>query len=386
MKRILFYTANGVGLGHLRRSSLIAESIIDIDSNTKIFFISLCSDSRFLTEFGLPFLKLKPISDDIIKNNSVFSYCKKSNERKIKKVLNCFKPDTVVIDMHVFSNYSFPSTLLNDEYDRIKKVLIYRMTGKKDFTDNFKIYYDKFKIFDTIIVPHSRDECEYLINKRNFNKIVENRRIIFTGPIYREINKNALEDCKKKYRVNKKDFLLTVTLGGGGKLILGNCESPSIIIYELIKNSLLLKKNIKRLKIILVTGPFFKDDKILASLLNCFSGIIRIKKFEKNLLELYRLSNLVICPIGYNTGNEIIEAKTPAIVFPLQRGGKKSNEQFERARYLKSFGVIKIFDQKKELKTIFFDVINNLDKMKKSFSGYKKAIKGNKTAAKIILK
>ena len=113
-KRILFYTANGVGLGHIRRTSLIAQSIRQIEPKTQIKFITMCTKPVFLEELGFDYELLQPITDQLLKPEKYedFKRAKLANEDKLRMALDKFKPHTAVVDIHCFSNFTYPQSLL----------------------------------------------------------------------------------------------------------------------------------------------------------------------------------------------------------------------------------------------------------------------------------
>jgi len=261
------------------------------------------------------------------------------------------------------------------------------MTNKKSYVSNFDKFKDKFKIFDKIIIPHSKEEMIKTLSKKDYKKCAKNDIISFSGSIYRKLDKNILPALKKSYNLIDKNLNITIALGGGGELKKGLCETPATIILKFLATCDDLLKLYPNIKIVLVTGPLFRYKKLLETIKKHIS-IIKIVKFEKNLMELFSLSDLVISPVGYNAGNEIVEAKTPALLVPLFRGDDNGNEQMERAKNLEKFGFVKVFNLQKgnDFKKSLLMCIPDIEKMKKSFKKLQNIKSGNIKAAKIILK
>lgn len=387
MSKILFYTANGVGLGHIRRSSLIAKSILEVDKNSEVFFVSMCKDASFLDELNIPYSKLTPVSDKIIKNYDENKRCKKINEKKIVEIINDFKPNKIVLDIHVFANFSFPDSVSLEEYRSIEKILIYRMTNKESFVSNFDKFNDKFSTFNKIIIPHSREEIRRVLSHADYQKLSKNDIVSFSGPIFRKLDRSVLPGLKKSYNLNTESFNITVALGGGGELIEGKCETPAGIILKFLNNYDNLNKLCPNVNIIVVTGPLFKHKKIVNIITRKYCRNVKLVKYEKNLMELFSLSDFVVSPIGYNAGNEIIEAKTPALLVPLLRGENNGNEQMERAKYLEKFGFVKVYNSEEgdDFDKKFMECITDMDKMKKSFDNFSYKESGNNKSAEKIL-
>jgi len=382
MKKILFYTANGVGLGHLRRTSLIAQSIINLNPKIDIFFTTMCQKIFFLSEMKIPYIKLNHLTDELLKNKRQFDKTKTFNEKVFLEIVGRYRPEMIIIDVHLFG-FSFPKIVLSPAFKDITKVLIFRKGDKESFCrilrENKEII-DKFK---KIILPHSLIELKETLPRKIFNKITKDRRFVITGSIFRELNQKRIKRCRSKYNISDEDFLITVTLGGGGEFIKGKCETPANIIFSFVKNYKKIKKIIPNVRVIINIGPLFYHNKKLEAIKKQYN--IKVLSYEKNLLELMHLSKLVISPASYNTCNEIIEAKTPAILIPLLRD---NNEQLERALYLEKKGIINILynNSDDQFIDLITDCRKNLDKMKNNFRKFSDWKQGNNKAAKEILK
>lgn len=377
MKTILFYATNGIGLGHLRRVCLIAE-----ESQLKDNRLVLVTSAHLSIIFGKLFdsiIRLIPLSDELFKSPVRTRETRLANGVKFAQSLKKFKPDLIVCDFYFPpSNFTFYPLVYALSKFSTKNIFIWRIGDRNNFTNNFSRN-DKLDYFKKIILPHSQDELKYLFPSSVFKKIKINDRFKITGPIFKNINKKKIDFCRNKYKIFAGDFLLTVSLGGGGKLKIGKCDSPREIVKYFLSIYPRLVKLIPNLKTVISTGPYFGhfDKRVFPDL--------RFIKFEKNFPELIKLSNLVISPAGYNTCNELIMSETPAILIPLMRGDK---EQFEKARYLEKKGIVKVFNSGSPDQ--FFDLIidckNNLDKMKSNFKNFSSWKQGNNKAAKIILK
>lgn len=382
MKKILFYTANGVGLGHLRRTSLIAQSIKRLTPDTEIFFATMCREVAFLKELGIPYLKLKHLTDNLLDNKREFAKAKASNERVFLELIRRYRPAIIVFDVHsdfYLFDFPFPKFILSSFFGQIIKILILRKGDKESLGRILKQGKEVIGQFRKIILPHSMSELRETLSQKTFQRVVGSKKFVISGPIFKKLDLNKIKRCRNKYNIPSCDFLITLTLGGGGKFEKGKCQAPDKIVKTFLAVFPSLNKKIPNLKAIIITGPYFQkiNHKIPSG--------IKIVKFEKNLLELMHLSKLVISPAGYNTCNEIIEAKTPAILTPLLRG---NNEQFERAAYLEKKGIVKVFDNSSvdKLLNLIMDCQKNLDKMRKNFDGFSGWGYGNNKSAQEILK
>ena len=376
MKKILFYAANGVGLGHLKRTCLVAEELKSKD--IKIILVTPACSPYIFGKFFHYLIELSPLSDELLSNPSKTLTTRLSNGKKLTQVFKKFNPDLVVADFYLASPFTFSAFATAIEQFPIKSVFIWRLGDKKSICYDFKNEINKLDYFQKIILPHSLEELEYLLPNNLLKKIKNNQKFGICGLIYQKLNKRKISECRCKYKISSEDFLITLTLGGGGKLKAGQCDAPDKIIKNFSAIYSKLADKIPNLKAIIITGPYFKNLERKSSL-----GL-KFVRFEKNLLELIKLSKIIISPAGYNICNEFIQAKTPAILIPLRRG---NNEQFERADYLRKKGVVKVFnsDSQEEFLDLIMNCKENLNKMKSNFKNFSRRKQGNNKAAKIIL-
>jgi len=376
MKTILFYATNGIGLGHLRRVCLIAEKLRP--KNKKLVLVTSAHLSMIFGKFFDSIIQLIPLSDELFKSPIKTREIRLANGVKFAQALKKFKPDLIVCDFYFPpSNFTFYPLIYALNKFSTKNIFIWRIGDRNNFTSNFNMN-DKLDYFEKIILPHSQEELKYLFLSSVFKKIKINDKFKIIGPIFKNINKKKIDFCRKKYKISHKDFLIIIALGGGGKLKIGKCDSPREIVKCFLSIYPRLVKLIPNLKTVVSTGPYFGDFNK-----RIFPGL-RFVKFEKNILELIKLSDLVISTAGYNTCNELVTSKTPAILIPLMRGDK---EQFERASYLEKKGIIKVcknISSENLLDTILY-CKNNLTRMKDNFKKFSDWKQGNNKIAKIIL-
>ena len=155
-------------------------------------------------------------------------------------------------------------------------------------------------------------------------------------------------------------------MGGGGEIVNANCKSPFWVAKRTVEIFEEIKKEETKARMIICVGPSFKYLDKLKKEVKRRKLKIKLISFEKNLPELFTLSSLIISTAGYNVCNEIVQARVPSVLVPLDRDSK---EQYERAKFLKNVGVARVVDKdsknifKKEVKS----ALKNTKKMKKSF-------------------
>jgi len=372
MKKILFYTSNGISLGHLQRSCQISKAIRIENRKAKIILITSSLKPSIFGKFFDHCVQTIPLSDKLVQEP--FQEARLENTDVVLSAFEHFKPDLVVADFLLGSHFTFyPLKYALDNFPT-KSIFIWRLGEIKNLADDLEKEKNKLGYFKKIILPYDKAELKNTL-------ILKDSKFEISGPVFREIDKNKISFCREKYRISSKYFLITITLGGGGELKVGKCESPSKIVENFLKIYPQLKKLIPNLKVVISIGPYYNKKNM--SKLNVF-GEIKVVEFEENFLELIHLSNLVISPAGYNTCQEIIQAGTPAVLVPLWR---KNKEQFERAQYLKKKGIVNVLQGNSPARflKLITDSYNNLEEMKVNFKKFPELNAGNQDIAKIIL-
>ncbi len=379
MKRILFYTANGVGLGHLKRASLLAQAIKDKKKDIEIILVTSSALPQAFGRFFNHLVRLIPFSDELEKDPQEFLSARLENGQRFLGIVKKFRPDLIVSDFHLLSR-SFPFYPIKYALDNYptKSVFIWRFKNFRNSFLDLKTDPYKFSYFDKIIIPHSPMELKDLSPNSFLKKIEADSRFQISGPVFKELDPKETDRCRLRYKISPKDFLIVITLGGGGELKENSFESPAKIVDNYLNIYSSLVKEISNLKTIITTGPYLGDFKR--------KSLPRLKfvEFEKDILGLIGISKMVISAAGYNTSNDLIESKTPSILIPLKREG---GEQLERARYLKSKGICQVIEDissQKLIKTIL-ESKERLSQTKKSFKNFSDWRGGSEKAAQIIL-
>ncbi len=376
MKKILFYATNGVGVGHLQRIRLIAEEIRP--QNVKIILVSSTRFPGIFGKFFDYFVRLIPLSDELLQSPAKTLAAQLVNGRRFARTLERFRPDLIVSDFHLTSPFTFYAFGFAVKYFPTSSVFIWRLEDVRTFCRDLKEEKAKLNFFEKIIFPHSRQELRDLLPPFLFRQIELDSKFKICGPIFRKSDKSAINFCRHKYGISCRDFFITVTLGGGGKSTGRQCEDPGKIIKNFFAVYPWLTKAIPNMKTLVITGPYFENYE------NRIPLGLRVVKFENNLPSLIKISDLVISAAGYNTCNELVQTKTPAILFPLLRGNR---EQFERAFYFEKKGIARVFEggSPRQFFDLIIDCRNNLDKMRLNFRKFSVWGQGNKMAAKMIL-
>ncbi|MFW9876996.1 MAG: radical SAM protein, partial [Candidatus Thorarchaeota archaeon] len=355
--KILFFVEGRKSLGHINRCIELAKSILKLESNNEIKFIL---DSDFTQPFkknDFEFIRINPLDKD---KGTYGGNLPAEYNQPIKEVLLKEKPDIIIFDTF------FPYDILNDlELRKIRKILLLRKY--KDNIMQIFLSNEFYKAFDLILVPNSREEFLNFENK--FSKQLDSFK--FIGSITKDVTGSI-----KKEKDNKKLKILALC-GGGGFDDADKFINANLSIHSSIKNK------IKNLDYCIITGPFYKNYKKLKKK---EEGILKIKDYEEDIISLMQNADLIISQAGYNTINEIILTKTPAIIMS---GYRNNDDQVERSLKLEKYGVAIVVNNYniEKISGIVLDYYENknkLDNVKKNFDKIKLDIGNEKATIEIL--
>jgi len=350
--KIAFFVEAIRSIGHTTRCIEIAKSLKKINENLEFLFIV---NSSFLDPFkknGFKFFNVN-LPDLGSKGGSLLV----DYTNHMKLFLLQEKPNIFVFDTF------FPNDMnKNIIYKKIKKVLILR----KYRESHLQIFFDKkyFDYFDLILVPHPKEEF-----KRYGQHTGQTDKFQFVDPIIKDF------DGFITRKINRKDhYKILVLCGGGGYEDSEKFVRTNIEIYDAIKSK------IKSLEFKIITGPLYKNFKILEK---HNKGSLKIINHSDSVPQLMLESDLIISEAGYNTINEIILSKKPAVLIP---GYRNNDDQMERALGLEKLGVAKVvkeYNAKEAVKQLL-EIYNNYETFKKNFNKLRLR-RGNEEAAEKII-
>jgi peptidoglycan/xylan/chitin deacetylase (PgdA/CDA1 family) len=170
-----------------------------------------------------------------------------------------------------------------------------------------------------LLVPHEPGEVELEIPK--------GPRTVFVGPILAERSAGDAASLRARFGIEPEDALVVASLGGGGVP-----EFARRFVESVLEGFRRARARHRGLKLVLVTGP--KNAGALDVPVE--DPAVRAVAFEPDLPALYASARLVIAHGGYNTTNEILSARTPALFLPCPA---KYDDGVERAERLVERGV-----------------------------------------------
>ncbi|WP_338759678.1 glycosyltransferase [Bernardetia sp. ABR2-2B] len=347
MKYVLFYTVNGLGLGHLSRSLAIARQLKKQDSSLVPLFFTASEGSHLLYQEGFAYYKVpsKTIAREtrLLKRNLAISY-----SEILTSIVNTYRPVALVVD-------TFPLGSMND----LLSVLGLPLKWKKFFIHREQMNMDRNKIetqnfYDFIIAPHSKGSVKIPVPVSKKENLFWSNEIL----IREKSELQSREEIRKKIGVEKDENFLLVNLGGGGDTTTTENYKQ---IFDLILNSSSLLRQ-KKIRLFVPKPPLNATKELKEIFSELPSSAISFSHFP--LMELIPALDLAISATGYNTFHELLACGIPTIFIPKSRG---YDDQYGRAKRA-SDAKAALFLEENQIDSDLITKLKTLLTMKSEFS------------------
>lgn len=346
--KVLLYSHDTFGLGHLRRNLAIVEELL---RHPERFSVQLITGSPVIRNWRLPGgLKVQPLPP-VVKTGTeryasresahMFGLVKGYREALILKTVLRYRPDVFLVDhAPAGMNGELLSTLalIRREFPCARTIL-----GLRDILDSPEVVkavwqeQDIYKLleqaYDDIFVYGS----EALIDVVRSYGLIGNiaSRVHYCGHVVAGPNPavgpdrlDAREVCWNRHRAGDRPVIL-VTAGGGG--------DGHFLMDAYLKAQ--VQSAIRGYHSVIVTGPLMPaDQKAALRALAADRDDVELVDHTTNLVPSLQAAHLVVAMAGYNTSAEIIAARRRAILIP--RAAPRA-EQRIRAQLLTRLGVVR---------------------------------------------
>jgi predicted glycosyltransferase len=342
--RLLIYTQDGRGLGHLRRASSLAAEFLRREPGGWVLTIS---DSPMGTLLhGLPnhdYLKLP----SIVKAGQgdwhplalplEFAEVRQLRFRLILEAATAFRPDVLLVDHmpHGAMGELIPSLeALRDGPTRI-------VLGLRDIIDAPNVVQDRWRTegaFDALSRYYHQvlvyGSCDVFDLPRQYGWPDELAELVtYCGYVCTSDAPDDPRRVRARRLANVPRGKMIVAMAGGG-----------LDSYDLMSTLLDALPDIFAIQpgaLELVTGPFMPDQQRKELKVQAEGLPVRLRTMVRNPLSYVAAADLVVGMAGYNTTTEVLRMGTPALLVP-RRG--PSSEQRMRARRFAERGWVSQLD------------------------------------------
>jgi predicted glycosyltransferase len=332
--KILMYSHDTYGLGHIRRTLAIATHLRAPDVN-----ILILTGSPIVGRFDFPeqidFVRVPGMIK--ITNEEYLSQSIKINPRhalRIRQTIitataKAFQPHLFIVDKAPLGlkreivptlqwfrrSHPHAQTILG-----LRDIMDDAESTQKDWED--KGVYDVLDQYYSEIWVYGKQEFYDPINEYHIPEQTA-QKIVFTGYIPRAVPKpGELKDVRREQRLGPDDKLVVVTTGGGGD---GYTHLDTFLtMLEEWGGSVPFRT-------VLVTGPFMPKNRRKEVFARSKTLKVRAYRFYRRMEWLIGAADVVVSMGGYNTVCEILSLKKPSLIIPREQPRR---EQLIRARVL----------------------------------------------------
>lgn len=312
--RVMLYSHDSVGLGHLRRNLAIAG---EITKSFPLASVMIVTGSPCATQFKLP------CGTDLIKipsitKNSDGDYVTDSfggslettirfRSKMILETYRAFSPDLIIIDHQPTGLKGEAMAMLREAKEHGKKIFF----GMRDVVDAPPV----------VRRDWDNAECRWVLNECYDQICIYGKQDIFDprsayDPLLRDVKQceflgfivgEAKNHSKKMHRSERKKVL--VTFGGGND----GAERALHYLDALSLHKVNWDSHV-------VTGPMMSSD-IVHRLKDKARkirpvGSVSVKRFHRNLPAMMQRFDAIVSMAGYNSCAEILESGLPAVFLP----------------------------------------------------------------------
>lgn len=286
--KVAFHAINGVGLGHLVRTTTLARAMCSRAPGLEVLFLTNAGDVTLLEEAGFPYVRLPPrASEPHADPDRVRTALPDALEEvALEAALQAFAPDLVVFDTHA------PMAL-------VKRLAARTVLVLRELRPEALRGLDA-SAFDRILVPHEPGEIDLPFPAT------------FVGPIVRALP-----------RRRPKPNTVVALAGGGGQPV-----DAERYVRAVADAHCLLRARRPALETTLVVGPYGVAPPWT------YPGL-RVVRAPRDLAARLARAELVVSQAGYNAVAELRSLEKPAVLVP---GHRKAEDQRLRARRLARTG------------------------------------------------
>ncbi len=333
--RILMYSHDSYGLGHLRRTLALAKAFVEHDPGLGVLILTGSTVSgAFRMPQGIDIVKLPSavkVSNGVYKPDRLpvtFERLRKLRSGLILNAAESFSPDAFIVDKAPLGMKREVSRTL--EYLHDKRPSTLTVLGLRDVLDDpdrvRRHWRDNHiteainRYYDLILVYGPREVYDPLPEYGLPTAIL--RRSYYVGYVG---GGPTLEDTSD---TPFAPGYVLVTAGGGADG------------FHLIRNYLeSLREPVPSFESIVVTGPLMDENS--KRTLEWLSGGLRARvvEFRADMERLIQGARAVVTMGGYNTTTELLAARKPALIVPRV---EPRVEQLIRARRLASLGLVEM--------------------------------------------
>jgi predicted glycosyltransferase len=332
--RLLIYSQDGLGLGHLRRTTLLAGAFLDAVPGSSVLTISDSPVGQFFeTRDGHDYLKLpsirkiRPGSWSPVSLGLSFAEVLSLRQETIRRVAWAFEPDVLLVDHmpHGAMGELVPTLqLLEGSGTRIvlglRDILDAPLTIRRRWRvegafEAVERYFDDVLVYgaqDVFDVAEQYDWPAHLADRLNY-----------CGYVCASVERPDPGTVRERYLADRPRGRLIVAMAGGG--------ADAGALFDTLLRAVPLLRGGDDCVVVVVTGPFLPADQG-ARLQHLADGLpVHLLPTVRGPADYLAAADLVVAMAGYNTTAEILSLGARALLVP--RAGPSAEQQIRASSF-----------------------------------------------------
>ena len=339
--RLLIYSQDGIGLGHLRRTTLLATEFLRARPGASTLTISDSPLGQFFTtEGGHDYLKLPSIRKAApgdwhpVSLRASFDNVLGLRRELIRAAVVDFQPDVMLVDHMPHGAMGELVPALHALAGRAVRVVL----GLRDILDAPEVIRDRWNAegayeaverhYDDVLVYGSRELFDVSELYGWPSRLAG--RLRYCGYVCSPPSRKLTRALRTRHLRGAPDGqLILATAGGGG---------DAFRLFDTLVEAVPGLRAVYPLGVVIITGPFMPPEEQKALTRRGRQMGITVLRTVSDMASYIAAADLVVAMAGYNTTAEILSSGTPALLVP--RNGP-SAEQRTRARLFAEHGWVR---------------------------------------------
>jgi predicted glycosyltransferase len=332
--RLLIYSQDGFGLGHQRRTTLLADQFLRSCPGASALTVSDSPLGKFFSSApGHDYCKLPSVQKvgpgdwRAVSLASSFAEVLAMRRAMLRTTVEAFGPDVLLVDhmphgamgelvptLEVLRNEATTVVLgLRDILDAPSVVRErWRLEGAYEAVER---YYDRVLVYGSADVFDVATEYDWPDAARS--------KIRYCGYVCAPGPASASDVVRARYLPVSGEGDLVVAMAGGG--------ADAYLLFDALLGAVPIIEEAGSCHVVLVTGPFLPPERRRELAARAQGLPVTVLASVPDAVSYAASADLVVAMAGYNTTAEILSVGTPALLVP--RAGPSAEQQMRARRF-----------------------------------------------------
>jgi predicted glycosyltransferase len=330
--RVLIYSQDGFGLGHQRRTTLLADEFLRSCPGASVLTVSDSPLGKFFSsEAGHDYCKLPSVQKvgpgdwRPVSLSSSFADVLDVRRAMLRTTVLAFRPDVLLVDHmpHGAMGELLPTLdVLRNEPTAV-------VLGLRDIIDAPSVVRERWRLegayeaveryYDRVLVYGSSDVFD-LPTEYDWPDAARSK-IRYCGYVCAPPPPDVSAAIRSRYLDGSREGALVVAMAGGG--------ADAHPLFDALLTAVPAIRAAGPCHVVLITGPFLRPERRRELALRAQGLPVTVLTSVSDAMSYAASADLVVAMAGYNTTAEILSVGMPALLVP--RGGPSAEQQM-RAR------------------------------------------------------